>query len=359
MNRQASGNGQHDAQKLHSRSRRLLLAVVVAIPLLGLAACGDSDEPSSPGSSSTAEPDGANGEPDPTADSQPADGDRIVYGVDLSTLELPNAQPYDDYQLLEDDTQQVEVSVPSVWDDVDTRTATRTGAVEIPGIWASTDLEAFEGGYSVPGVQVDLRVASGADSILQQLDSDNSTDAACVEMEAFEYDDGRYQGTAELWTDCGEPGAALLQVVVFRAGNQYISTEIQMLNDADIDAAVQILESFTAVDIDPGEEWAFGTGKATYPMGEQFTIFVPSNPSVEDDWRLVPTHDEGIVRFLFEDWEPADPTGREAGAGGTSYFTFEAVGAGTTTITIENCRGCPEGGGEPVDSTALEATVQP
>ncbi|MEZ5238829.1 MAG: protease inhibitor I42 family protein [Microthrixaceae bacterium] len=284
--------------------------------------------------------------------------DRSLYGIDLSGLELPGAEPYRDYETVEDDTGELEIALPSDWDDVDTTKADRDG-VEIPGVWASTDLGALNTGYTVPGLQADLRTASSPTKLFELLNSDNSTAESCSGPETFEYDDGLYEGTAELWTDCGDEGAALLELVALRAGNQYVTLEVQMLTDADIDAAVRAIEGFTATAIEPGEQWAPGDESATYRVGETFNVVIPNNPSVGDSWRISPTYDSAVVEFLYEDYESDDPTGMTAGAGGTSFFTFRAEAPGSTVITAENCFGCATSDTDAITETAsLEVRVE-
>ncbi len=310
------------------------------------------------------QPDGTAIDSDDIQPDEDSTGDRSIYGVDFSGLELPEGDPHDSYELVEDDTQQIEVEVPTDWNDVDTTVAEREGR-DVPGIWASTDIEALDSGYSVPGLQLDLRTVTSTDTALALLNSDNATTEVCGDLETFDYDDGRYQGVAELWTDCGEDGAALLQLVVLRAGNQYVTSEIQMLSDADIDAAVRALETFTAVDIESGEQWEQGDDSTTQSVGELFTMAVASNSSVGDLWRVGSTHDTAVVQFLYEDYEPDNPE-PEAGGGGTVFFTFEALAPGTTTITLENCFQCDTnydgtvdaGEGEVTEFGELEVTVE-
>lgn len=214
-------------------------------------------------------------------------------------------------------------------------------------------------GYSVTGIQVDLRTASAEDKLVELLNSDNSTGEVCTGPETFDYDDGLYTGTAELWTDCTEDGTALLQVVAHRAGNQYVTVEIQMLSDADIDAAIAALEGFKATELTPGESWNEGDEATTQNVGDTFDIVIRQNPSVGDAWRVLPSYDTNVVKFLYEDYETDDPMA--AGSAGTSYFAFEAVATGSTTVELENCSGCDEtgAGGSVTAETSMTVVVEP
>ena len=153
---------------------------------------------------------------------------------------------------------------------------------------------------------------------------------------------------------------------MLRAGNQYITGEIQMLDDADVDAAVRALETFTAVDVEAGAQWQEGDEATTQSVGDQFVLAVAANYSVGDHWQVVNSYDEGVVRFLWKDYESDSPGAIEAGGGGTDFFTFEAVAPGTTTVTLENCFRCDSdgdgavepGAGEITEFTEVEVTVE-
>lgn len=354
MRNESSAHARPDRRSIRLTPSRGITALILSL-LLVAAACGDGgDRPSA----STTQTSGAE-TTETTAAKDPVapDDERSLYGVDLSALELPPADAYDEYDLYEDDTAEVEVEVPSAWGDVDTRLATRDD-VEVPGVWASTDLEALGTGYSAPGVQVDLRTASSEDRLIDLLNTDNATEDVCSGPERFDYDDGLYTGTAELWTGCTDDGTALLQLVALRAGNQYVTVEVQMRTDADVDAALRVLETFAAIQPEVGEEWDT-TDSATARTGEVFTVVVQNNPSVGDDWGVGSTHDPEVVEYLYEDYESSDPTGLEAGAGGTSYFSFRALAPGSTTITLENCFQCDPDGGEVTETASLDVTVEP
>lgn len=339
--------------------RRPLAAVVATIALLA-AGCGGDESPrttEAPATTSTTTS-------ATTSSTAAGESERSAFGVDLSGLELPDGEAYETYVLVEDDTEQVEAEVPTDWDDLDTRPAERNGR-EVPGIWASTDLDLLAEGYEVPGVQLDLRTARSVERLLDLLADDNATVANCAGPETFAYDDGLYVGAAELWTDCGAPGAALLHVAALRGGDQYVTTEVQMVADPDIDAALQILETFRAVAVDGDDAEDGGNGDdstdgadVTAAVDERFTLSVDANPSVGDNWQVADTYDDGVVVFVDETFESDDPTGQSVGSGGTVTFTFEAVGRGETVVTLENCFRCGGDAGEITDTVEYAVTVE-
>ncbi|HPP62254.1 MAG TPA: protease inhibitor I42 family protein [Anaerolineales bacterium] len=66
--------------------------------------------------------------------------------------------------------------------------------------------------------------------------------------------------------------------------------------------------------------------------GNEFKIVIESNPSTGYHWDLVGALDESIVQFVSRDYradEPAAP-----GSGGRDVWTFKAVAAGETTVTL-------------------------
>ena len=196
-------------------------------------------------------------------------------------------------------------------------------------------------------------------TLLERLAVDNATMDNCPGPEAFDYDDGLYVGGAELWTDCGEDGAALLHVAALRAGNQYVTLELQMLTDADIDAALRALEGLHAVELDMGDNWNDGDGPTTQEVGDRFNLVISHPSGLGEGWSVAPTYDPEVVEFLYVESVANDPTGREAGPGSTRFFTFRALAPGTTSITIQRCEAC-DSPQEVVDhTTTVEVVVEP
>jgi len=72
------------------------------------------------------------------------------------------------------------------------------------------------------------------------------------------------------------------------------------------------------------------------PAGSRFTITVPSNPSTGYSWRLANRPSAKVVTSAGSKYnEPAEPM---PGRGGTETWTFDAVKAGATTISMEYLR---------------------
>ncbi|MFE5581198.1 protease inhibitor I42 family protein [Kitasatospora sp. NPDC056531] len=73
-------------------------------------------------------------------------------------------------------------------------------------------------------------------------------------------------------------------------------------------------------------------------IGERFTIAVRDNASDGDYWRVVtPKPDAAVVTGVDEVLDLPEASETADGIGGIRYYTFEAKGNGTTTITLFNC----------------------
>ncbi|NOH01564.1 MAG: peptidase inhibitor I42 [Chloroflexi bacterium] len=66
--------------------------------------------------------------------------------------------------------------------------------------------------------------------------------------------------------------------------------------------------------------------------GDEFTIVLDANPSTGYHWELVEELDAGVVQFVSRDYSADQPV--TIGSGGVDVWTFQAVGAGETQITL-------------------------
>ncbi|GGO57984.1 hypothetical protein GCM10012287_55100 [Streptomyces daqingensis] len=98
-----------------------------------------------------------------------------------------------------------------------------------------------------------------------------------------------------------------------------------------------------------------GCGQDTYGQdeknlqvddGEEFTLSVPVEAAMGEDWYLAsPAPDKAVVRST-GDREETDGSDSDGGHSATHYFDFKAVGKGTTEIRLLECPslGCAGGG---------------
>ena len=67
-------------------------------------------------------------------------------------------------------------------------------------------------------------------------------------------------------------------------------------------------------------------------VGQEFKVVVESNPSTGYHWELTEELDRSIVEFVSRDYRADQPV--QPGSGGSDIFTFKAIAAGETTITL-------------------------
>jgi len=67
--------------------------------------------------------------------------------------------------------------------------------------------------------------------------------------------------------------------------------------------------------------------------GKEFTIVIESNPSTGYHWDIVGDLEQGKVELVKQEYTSTSQAGM-AGGGGVDVWTFKAVGAGETEITL-------------------------
>jgi inhibitor of cysteine peptidase len=106
----------------------------------------------------------------------------------------------------------------------------------------------------------------------------------------------------------------------------------------------------------PAREFTVEDTSIRVGPGESFSIAVEDNASVGDQWSVSAKPDSNVVRTEGDDYEP-DSDEHVTGSGGTRYFRFQALRAGTTTIELRNCyRGCHDSGDDRRYQLAVEVT---
>lgn len=69
------------------------------------------------------------------------------------------------------------------------------------------------------------------------------------------------------------------------------------------------------------------------PAGQEFTITLESNPTTGFSWQLSGPLDESVVQLVGSSYNSGQPG--LPGAGGEEIWTFQSVGTGETSITLE------------------------
>ena len=80
---------------------------------------------------------------------------------------------------------------------------------------------------------------------------------------------------------------------------------------------------------------AADSGKAIeVANGESIVIRLDANSTTGYSWQQAPGLDESVVKLVSESYQQATASPDMVGVGGTDTWTYEAVGAGTTTIAL-------------------------
>jgi serine protease Do len=141
-----------------------------------------------------------------------------------------------------------EVEVPQEWNDVDGSPwlvdRDNIGAT----LSASTDLEGFNNCFDTPGLFF------GASRLLvTEYDADGFLDLTtfgneCTLEGRYEYDDGFYVGSYDLFVECGGTGTSIVNIAATPEDGSYMVWVIaQIVTDADVGAFTRIVETFQVV----------------------------------------------------------------------------------------------------------------
>jgi serine protease Do len=176
-----------------------------------------------------------------------------VFGQQLAGDVPDTGSDYSEYTQVTDDYGAIVVEVPSGWTDIDGSAWVDAGDVFGASISAAPDLDGFFGTWDTPGVffaaSDDLARWGG---YIQLLDFYRPDFAAVCELDGrYDYDDGYYRGKYDYFVKCGGSGGAdfliLTAVPIDTSVKLLILVEVQILSNADVDAADRILATFDVV----------------------------------------------------------------------------------------------------------------
>ncbi|MGH2545223.1 MAG: PDZ domain-containing protein, partial [Ardenticatenaceae bacterium] len=166
-----------------------------------------------------------------------------VVTEESSTTE--EAATYAEYVTVNDDTGQLAMEIPAEWSDTN-GTAWLVDDAEVGvAISASSDLEAYNSTWTVPGAffgaSRSLIESYTEESLLDDLVFSESCEYGGREP----YEDPLYTGFYDTWTNCGGEGALFIVLSAVPADRSFITlVEVQIVSDADLDALDHILNSF-------------------------------------------------------------------------------------------------------------------
>ena len=96
----------------------------------------------------------------------------------------------------------------------------------------------------------------------------------------------------------------------------------------------------------------------TLAVGDSLIVTLESNASTGYEWSLADNSDESVLQEAGHEYVAPEPTGTPVvGAGGEEVWTFTALSAGTSTISMEYVRPWEEDT-EPADTFTLTVVVE-
>ncbi|MEM8902750.1 MAG: trypsin-like peptidase domain-containing protein [Actinomycetota bacterium] len=169
------------------------------------------------------------------------------FAAELGDTEMAGASPSAtsyEYTVVTDDTGLLSLEVPTAWAD---RTGRPIDDLTLD-VRAAADLAAYEANYDVAGVQ--FSVLADPDLLgtptERLLDEITTWRGGCELLGRELYADGVFEGHWESYSSCGGSAAGAVVVVARPASGAYtVVLAVQVLADADLEAADRILSSFS------------------------------------------------------------------------------------------------------------------
>jgi len=185
-------------------------------------------------------------------------GDPLVtsfsFSTDVGTGDTATSQgeAYSDYVVVQDDYAAIQMEVPSSWTDVNGTPFTSDNGADWAAITAAPNLDEFRNSWGTPGVI--FNVTADKEKVgghLQMLQATRSATFLqdCQLDDRYDYNDGYYRGAFDYYTRCGgTTDYMILAAVPIQEGtNVLIFVEVQIVSQADLDAADHILATFDIV----------------------------------------------------------------------------------------------------------------
>jgi len=154
---------------------------------------------------------------------------------------------YSNYIEVWDDTEMLYMEIPDAWAaDIDgSPLLDDNGDFLAANIEASSNLEAFWGIYSTPGVSFSASPSLSVDYTPESLLDELGGGWDCVYDGRYEYDDGLYTGLYDWYYECGDSGSVIIELTAEPAdASNIIYIVIQAVTEADLDAADHVLNTF-------------------------------------------------------------------------------------------------------------------
>lgn len=190
-----------------------------------------------------------------------------------------NLSNYEAFVTVEDRAGRYSVEVPAPWAETRWRLWTLSNRNVGVSLIATSDLSAFDAGWTVPGMS--LGILTDASLQLSPSELLNSINAwrDCTYNSRYPYSSDSYTGSYDIWTDCGGTDAILLALAAEPTDEAMpaVMLRVKVLYDADVEAFEQIIASFG-----PGEQFMPLAAQAQSSGGASTDSAGPSTDSATD-----------------------------------------------------------------------------
>lgn len=177
-------------------------------------------------------------------------GDLSSEGVE--TDDSGSSGTYNEYVTVTDDSGAIQVDVPAAWSDVNGSAWTSDGETIGAAISASADLDQFNNSWTESGmffgVSDELAKWGGYVQLLDIVRKDFMD--SCKYEGRTDYKDAVFHGKYDLFSKCGDQNTWFLVLTAVPTENSsryLILLEMQITQDADLDAVDRILNSFNVI----------------------------------------------------------------------------------------------------------------
>lgn len=166
-------------------------------------------------------------------------------------IQSTSSGSYDEYVLVQDDYGAIQVSIPSIWAEVDGSPWVDGGDVIGAAITAAGSLDNFYEYYDEPGVFFgatdDIAQLGG---YIQLLDVYRDTFRQDCKLEGrYDYEDAAFKGAYDLYTNCAgsQNTLVILSAKPHNTTSILITVMVQLMTDADAAAFDEILRTFDVI----------------------------------------------------------------------------------------------------------------
>lgn len=182
-------------------------------------------------------------------DDDPDDDETTTTGDDgdgETTTTAGDDDPVEGFTTLVDDTGTLTVDVPADWTDVVLGVDD-----DPPRLLAAPDVDAFQTGFTVPGV--DFRLLSQSvppeqfDTSLDTVANTITLPNSCTSEGKQDYSDGVFTGRAEVWSQCAGIDTEMLILFARQDDGQTVFLALQLTAEDDPAIAQRVLDTFLIV----------------------------------------------------------------------------------------------------------------